>query len=315
MKIRSYQTNDFDSVIRLWNQVLTRDPISEYRFQLKVLADPNFDPEGCAIAEKDGEVIGFCLGIVRKEPLERIGLQENLAWITFMAVKPSEQRQGVGTALLQHVEAYVAAHKREWIFVSPYVPNYFIPGVDVDAYASGHAFFLRHGYIQHSEVFGMGREILDLMTPESIHEQIANLKAEGIDLMTLQPRYTYSLLNFLRREFPGDWAPVIVDKIKLGGKNDEVVIAVRNDEVLGYAQYEGEHFGPFGVSAELRSKGVGAILFYRVIELMKEKGYHNVWLAWTGGDAKRFYEEKAGLHALRHHAILKKQFPVKEENQ
>lgn len=314
MRIRSYQTNDFDSVIRLWNQVLTRDPITDYRFQWKVLADPNFDPEGCAIAEKNGEIVGFCLGIRRKEPLERIGLQENLAWITAMAVKPSEQRQGVGTALLQHVEAYVAGSNLEWIFISPYVPNYFVPGVDVDAYASGHAFFLHHGYIQHSEVYGMGREILDLSTPESIHEQVANLKAEGIELMTLKPKYTYSLLNFLRKEFPGDWAPVIVDKIKLGGKNDEIVIAVRNDEVLGYAQYEGEHFGPFGVSAELRSKGVGVILFYRVIELMKAKGYHNVWLAWTGGDAKRFYEEKAGLHEARHHVILKKKYEPREAN-
>lgn len=308
MEIRAYHVNDFEAIITLWNRVLTRDPISAYRFQLKVLADPNFDPEGLAVAEKDGEIVGFCLGILRKEPLERIGLQEKLAWITAMAVKPEMQRQGIGTALLEKVETYFTANKREWAYVATYVPNYFFPGIDVDAYASGHEFFLKKGYILHSEVFGMGREILNLNMPEQIQEQIRDLQAEGIELMTLKPKYTHSLLNFLRKEFPGDWAPVIVDKIKLGGKDDEIVIAVRNDEVLGYAQYEGEHFGPFGVSAELRSKGVGAILFYKVIELMKEKGHHNVWLAWTGGDAKRFYEEKAGLIPQRRHAIVKKQF-------
>lgn len=308
MNIRPYHVNDFPGVICLWNRVLTRDCISSDRFQSKVLADPNFDPEGCAIAEQDGEIIGFCLGILRKEPLERIGLQEKLAWITAMAVKPEEQRKGVGSALLRQVEKYFLTHQREWVYVSTYVPNYFFPGIDTDAYASGLAFFTKHGYVSHNEVFGMGREILDLQTPDSIREQMEQLATEGIQLMTLQPKYTYSLLNFLRTEFPGDWAPVIVDKIKQGGRNDEVVIAVRNDMVLGYAQYDGEHFGPFGVSAELRSKGVGAILFYQVIALMKEKGYHNVWLAWTGGDAKRFYEEKAGLRVLRKHVIVKKQF-------
>ena len=310
MVIRPFQVKDFAGVISLWNQVLYRDQINVTRFQLKVLADPNFDPEGLAVAEENGEVVGFCLGILRKEPLERIGLQEKLAWITAMAVKPKLQRQGIGSSLLQQVEEYFTANNREWAYVATYVPNYFFPGVDVDAYASGLNFFTKHQYTTASEVFGMGREILDLTTPETIKEQVAQLEAEGIQLLTLEPRYTYSLLNFLRTEFPGDWAPVIVDKLKLGGKDDEIVIAVKDDEVLGYAQYEGEHFGPFGVSSKLRKKGVGAILFYRVIELMKAKGYHNVWLAWTGGDAKRFYEEKAGLKALRQHAIMKKQFSI-----
>lgn len=310
MIIRSYRVDDFDAVISLWNRVLVRDQINAYRFQLKVLADPNFDPEGLAIAEQDGQVIGFCLGILRKEPLERIGMQEKLAWITAMAVRPDFQREGTGTALLQHVENYFHEKNREWVYVATYVPNYFFPGVDVEAYAAGLNFFLKHGYVTASEVFGMGREILDLETPLQIKEQILQLRTDGIELMTLEPKYTYSLLNFLREEFPGDWALVIVDKIKLGGHDDEVVIAVKDGEVLGYAQFEGEHFGPFGVSSKLRSKGVGAILFYRVIELMKSKGYHNVWLAWTGGDAKRFYEEKAGLKALRKHAIMKKQLSI-----
>ena len=98
--IRNYEVNDFEEVIRLWNISLPGDSISPLRFQTKVLADSNFDPEGCQVAEINGNFVAFMLGIVRKEPLEGIGLQKDLGWITIFFVHPEYRKQGIAGELM-----------------------------------------------------------------------------------------------------------------------------------------------------------------------------------------------------------------------
>ena len=69
--------------------------------------------------------------------------------------------------------------------------------------------------------------------------------------------------------FPGDWNSAARLKIS-SGKLGEVLIAKYQGKVVGnpltaqksyisgYCQWEGEHFGPFGVCESVRNKGVGA---------------------------------------------------------
>lgn len=306
LTVRQYQVNDFEGVINLWNKCLSRDSISKDAFQEKVLADSNFEPEGCFIAEDEGELLGFMLGIVRKFPLENIGLQLEIGWITVFFVDPEFRRQKIGERLLEKVMDYFKGNQRSKIYVSSYVPNYFFPGVDVDKYQGAYQFLKVNGFIESSKVIGMGNELQDMIMPEKIEEKIEILHSKGIYIQDFEKKYTYSLLNFLRGEFPGDWAAAIVDKIKRE-TDDEIIIAVKNNEVLGYCQFEGSHFGPFGVSEKLRGEGIGSILFWKVVEKMKEAGKHFIWLAWTGGNAARFYREKANLHKTREHAIMMKE--------
>ena len=303
LEIRQYQVGDFEQVINLWNKCLTRDYISPARFQLKVLTDSNFDPDGCLVAETGGEIIGFMLGIIRKVPLEDIGLQEDLGWITIFFVDPKYRRQGIGQSLLEGVIDYFKENKRRSIYVSNYVPNYFFPGVDIDEYHCAFEFLQTNGFKDESRVIGMGNELQDMVAPERVNYKVEELGTRGIYIKEFEKKYTYSLLNFLRREFPGDWAGTIVDKIK-AGSDDEIIIAVRDEEVLGYCQFEGPHFGPLGVNKKLRGVGVGFILFWKVVEKMKENGHLFVWLAWTEGDAARFYLEKGNLHQTREHSIM-----------
>ena len=330
VKVRQYATGDMSEVVSLWNRVLVRDGISERQFMLKVLADWNFDPAGCYVAVAPGstpgsvsgsvsgssdgsngdtKVVGFMLGIVRLNPLEGIGMQEDLGWITSFFVDPAYERMGIGEKLLDEVMGYMQRMNRKVVNVSTYVPNYFIAGVDVDAYASGHAFLKKHGFKKREgdaggmDVVGMGNELQDMVVPEKVKQQVKDLAAEGIELRMFEAKYAYSLLRFLREEFAGDWASVIVDKMKKG-TDDEIIVAVKDEEVLGYVQWNGAHFGPFGVSERLRGKGIGSILFWQVVEQMKKAGEHFIWLAWTGGAAARFYAEKGGLREVRRHEVL-----------
>ena len=189
ISIRKYQVNDFDKVIKLWNKCLQRDYISTDAFQKKILADSNFDPQGCLIAEVNEMVVGFMLGIIRKVPLENIGIQEDLGWITVFFVDPQYQRLGIGKRLLTEVIKYFQNNQRKKILVSCYVPNYFFPGVDIEQYEGGYVFLKSQGFEDSHQVVGMGNELQDMIRPAEARTKIAELKEQGIEIIDFQKKY------------------------------------------------------------------------------------------------------------------------------
>ncbi|MBI3961601.1 MAG: GNAT family N-acetyltransferase, partial [Deinococcus sp.] len=106
------------------------------------------------------------------------------------------------------------------------------------------------------------------------------------------------------RNFSGDWYRHCREKLLRSFDLDEFLIVRKGNEVLGWCQYDGEHFGPFGVAESLRGRKLGSVLFDKTVQRMKAKGLRHIWVAWTGGGAKRFYEQR-GMTVNRRHALMK----------
>ena len=128
--IRGYRPEDEAAVLAVWNAALVADPISATTWRAKVLLDPNFDREGCLIAEADGDVVGFLLSLVRRVPFFGQGYDPEDSWISAFGVAPGWQGRGVGSALLQAALDRLKGLGRKTVALSPYVPNYFTPGAD-----------------------------------------------------------------------------------------------------------------------------------------------------------------------------------------
>lgn len=306
-----YRPELFSSIIELWNTCLHRDPVSEHIFAAKVLQDPNFEPQGLLTAcLEDAQAnltpVGFGLALCRRRPLPGVGLQEDLGWITAFGVHPDYRGRGIGRRLFAELESYLKVKGRRTISVADYAPNYFLPGVDTETYASGFAFLKACGYTAVHEVLGMGRDLLDLQTPAYVAGLRQKLKDEGVSVETLTPAMCYALLSFLEKEFPGDWAETARAKLAKPEGYRDFVIARRDLEVVGYCQHDGERFGPFGVAASERGSGLGTVLFYSLVERMRAEGLRHMWLAWTGGAAARFYTAKGGLKVQRRQQIMRK---------
>src|SRR5262245_16355923 len=137
MRIRSYEGSDEQQLLDLWSRTLKRDTISPERFRRMVLLDANWDPEGCRVGLEGEQVVGFALGLTRREPVDGFGLQPELGWITAFFVAPEYQRHGIGAQLIEALLRFFESRKRRQVLVSPYTPNYFFPGVDIDAYPGG----------------------------------------------------------------------------------------------------------------------------------------------------------------------------------
>lgn len=308
-RIRPFEMKDLEPLIRLQNSCMPEDSLTCKGFTKKVLLDINYNPEGCLVAEADDLLVGFILGLRRSHPLEDSPDDSDRSWITLCFVHPEYRRQGIGTRLLHECESYLETNPCKSIWISPYAPNYFIPGVDVNNQSEALEFFKANGYQEVMRPLSMDANLLTLKTPDWVIEKQKDRESEGYQFIFYNESWTLPFLRHLRVCFPGDWQRFAREKMTgiMDGRNqeDEVVLAVQKDRVVGFAQHENSRFGPFGVDENLRGKGIGMILLFKVLHQMRAKGYHDAWFLWTEDRTARLYSI-AGFKESRRFVLLKK---------
>jgi mycothiol synthase len=329
--LRLFDPSDTRSVVALAKRAIPRDAFTEAAFIKKVLLDPNFRREGCLVAELDGEVAGFGLALVRRYPLEDGPPDQDRGWITLLFVAPETRRKGLGASILDGLLSYLRSSGAASVWVSPYAPGYFLPGVDVAEYADGLRFLLHRGFREVYRPLSMDASLLLLNTPEWVAQKERELSAAGVTIQNHEPELVLPLLEFMRREFPGDWQRYTretLGRIASGRMSpDQLFVAccpkiesfqnsfssptssldASNSVsrlVLGFCQYDGERFGPFGTAADQRGRGIGAVLLFRCLHAMRTAGLHNAWFLWTDDRTARLYSA-AGFSESRRFAVLR----------
>jgi ribosomal protein S18 acetylase RimI-like enzyme len=309
IRIRGYAAADEAGLIGTWNAAIDSDPISAAVFRRKVLLDPNFDPAGCVVAEVDGAVRGLVLSVGRRVPFFNQGLQAEEAWITAFGVHPQWREQKIGTQMLEAVLQRLRNQGRTTVTVSSYVPNYFIPGVDVAAYAPAVSFLEGHGFVEGSRPLSMRAELTGFRIPEPVAQTAARLWSEGVDVRPAEPADILPVLDFVRQHFSWDWyreaADVLSELFAGDPRQVNLLVATHSGQVVGYAQHRAERFGPFGVNPALRSRGIGRVLLARTLVEMLKHGYHAAWFLWTSDNAARLYAQ-CGFHEVRRFAVMKR---------
>jgi mycothiol synthase len=236
-------------------------------------------------------------------PNDRLGMEPEDGFIPYLAVDPGQQRTGVGTALLGAALDYFNRHGRKRIWVcgtTTSAPGSISPGVDVDAYAPALALFEKHGFVVDQQGFSMSREVVDFDV--AAFERWAWESGGEIKVETLTPARVQDLLEFLAVSLPGSWNLAARGKIQSGGLG-EMLIALSGDKIVGYCQWSGEHFGPFGVAPNLRGQRIGAKLFTESVRRIRAADGRTVWFNWADEKAKRFYD-RFGLHVTRRFSVL-----------
>jgi len=307
MEIRSYRGADEAALLALWNATLTHDPINATTFRTKVLLDPNFSPDGLLVADEGGAITGFALSLARQVPLFGQGLEPELGWITAFGVADGRRRQGIGRALFDAALRRLRGLGRRRVLISPYTPNYFIPGVDVEAYAEALAFLSSEGWQQVSSPISMRADLTGFCSPPEVAGLAAQLAAEGVCVRPVAPADLPELMPFIQRTFGWDWYRFAQEYLAIlfGAGADDIVflVATHGGRIVGYCQQRRERFGPFGVVPELRGRGIGRLLLFRCLETALAQGFHCAWFLWTGRDAARLYA-KAGFRQVRQFAVM-----------
>ena len=304
--IRSHRDEPPEVLVALWNRSLGHDPIDRRSFVRKVFLDANFRREGLILAFHGDYPVGFCLSITRHVALEHDPPDDPNGYITAFGVDPAHAGGGTGTRLFDAAERYIATQGKKRILIAPYVPNYFVPGVDEKAYPGAGEFLLARGYRRTGEALAMDALLLERDPIAGSGEAEAALAARGVTVRPLTEGLIPAFFEFLRAEAPADWCRHARQILMEGAPAEHVTVALSGDRVVGYCQFEGSHFGPFGVAESERGKGIGTALLARSLARMKARGEHCAWVVWTGEKAAGLYE-RLGFQRTRVFTLFAKE--------
>jgi len=278
-----------------------------------ILLDPNFRPDGALVAELDGEQVGFLQAMVRRVPLGIQPTDPKQGWITVFFVAAEQRRRRIGRKLMDAGLSYLRESGCQVVTCNGYAPSYAFPGVDFD-YAEALVFMRASGFEPLTEAIAMDLSLVGLEKPQPVIDRQIALEAEGIYVRRFKACDTIGLLALAEKYFPY-WHQSVVDGLQQDRRN--VFVAVRGEDVLGFAQWENPHtdppsgapgrFGPFGIRPDLRSNGLGAALFYSVIEQVDKRGADRLWFGWAGGRNLSFYE-RAGCQVTRRYQIFRRKW-------
>lgn len=311
--IRTYRGGDEASIVACWNRACPRETISEAVFVKRVLCDANFASEGLFVAERNGVVIGFVLTIMRRVPMLGTDLEPHNGWITAFAVDPDYHGHGVGQALFRSALAYLRENGRRVVSFSDYAPNYFVPGLDRATYPRAAAFLAAQGFEKLYTCAAMDMNLVLFEIPDDVRATKEQREAEGYIFEHLTPARVAETIAFATDAFHADWGRAVREGVAAGVSYDQFLLAINPEgSVVGFAMFGGydgipERFGPFGVADSERGKGLGKVLLYLTLDVMRQKGLHNSWFLWTGeqSPAGHLYR-RAGFHVTRHFDIMRK---------
>jgi len=305
--IRPYAGGDEERLLALWRQTMVLDPISTSVFRTKVLMDLNFNPDGLWVAQLGDELIGFVLSIIRQVPLFLDGMEPEQGWITAFGVHPAHRRIGVCRRLFAAALDRLCEMGRKQVWIAPYTPNYFIPGVDVNGYPEAMAFLQRSGWVLRSQPMSMQVDLNGFIIPENVLILAQRLAQQGITIHPIESSDLPDLFPFIQEHFGWDWVRHAQDYLLelMGRGADDIVFLVARYEgqIVGYCQQRRERFGPFGVAPGMRNQGLGRVLLFKCLAEMSSRAFHCAWFLWTDEDAARLYA-LAGFKKVRQFAVM-----------
>ncbi len=266
-------------------------------------------PENLPVAVVDGRVVGFVLALTRQVPLFLQGLEPDKAWITAFGVHPDYQRHGIGQAIFQHVIDNLKG--RQTLDISPYVPNYFVPGVDAKAYPGAITFLEKAvGFKTLDHAISMGADLTGFQIPPDILElERRRERQDGVTIRPISAADLPDLMPFIAEYFGWDWYRHAQDYLleHFGDSPNQIcfLVARKHGQIVGYCQQRRERFGPFGVREDERNLGIGRLLLFRCLATMSARHIFYAYFLWTGEDAARLYS-LAGFKRRREFVLFRR---------
>ena len=310
MKIINYSQEYEEAVVNLWNDCLIKDTISIDEFRKQVLFDDNFNNELALIALENEEILGFVLAIKRQVPYLDRGLEPEKAWINIIFVKKEFRENNIGKQLVEEIEKKLFSKGTKNIILASYSPNYFFPGIDVDSYPEAITFFEKLNYKNTGEAVSMQRSLWNYKIPDKIIEKKSNLEQFGYMFKKFNYKYSLDLLDFLGKNFGGGWKRNALTAMQNYEAEKLIWLALdKNDSIVGFCMRKMDgndcRFGPFGVREDLRSTGIGGVLFNLMMDDMKKNKLYYLYFLWTHGAGMRFYQ-RHGVEIYRKYYLYSK---------
>jgi mycothiol synthase len=310
LHICDYHDSARQEILALWARALPIDVPSEDIFESRVLLDENFDPANFLLIRNGNGLAGFVVGYVAgRMPMGDADPEGTASWITVLAIDPDVDIPAVTAALLDELEARFRKLGKTTCSIANYPSAYFTPGIDKLLSAPLMQQLQARGYVPFHEALSMDAPIVLFHVGDAVRSKEVELVRDGIEVRAYRRTDLVKFLQFVDRSMPTDWVRVErrnLRKMTEGAFHPEQITVVsKDDDIIGYCQFEGSHFGPFGVADAYQGRGIGTVLLARTLERMRNAGFHDAWVMWTDDVAAKVYG-KFGFRQTRRFTLLKK---------
>lgn len=217
--------------------------------------------------------------------------------VRLIAVRPEDQRNGIGRRLLEEAEKIIFAES-DRVVVAAGPGNYLVPGVDLDDEAA-QRFFEALGYSAHEE------DAIDLRA--ELPQSAPRIPA-GIVIRRPAPEERDRVVRWVGEHFASSWGWEIGrafdDDVRSG-----CLLAEVDGDPAGFAGWEINNrglgtFGPQGVIESHRSKGLGGVLLMAALQQLALEGYREVHIPWVS--SIEYYRRYTGARVVARYARLEK---------
>lgn len=306
---RRLNINEYNKIIELWNRNIgILFPMDEKLFLGNLEMDKSLDQEYIIGAFDEGKLAAF---IIYKKHIADLGVipakKEN-GNINSIIVDFQYRNIGIGSKLLEICTKELKNQGVKSLEIGRDTFHFF-PGLPTE-YIKSVEFFKNRGFKEEYKSYDLVCDIRDINLDEI--RMLRGLKINNDDRFSfeeLTEKYKNSLMEFLKKTFPGRWLADM--KIFLGYhmKYKDIIITIdkkensvvgfshifdKNSKVLGPGVYWrgllGDNYGglgPIGIDTEYRKLGLGLTLLYRCIEIQKKRGVGKMCIDWT--DLFNFY--------------------------
>ncbi|KAL4785669.1 hypothetical protein BJX76DRAFT_323930 [Aspergillus varians] len=291
---------DLSSITQIWTATLPQYPISADNLR-NLLPKPDAHH---LIARIDTKTVGFCLSYAA-------------GYLAVLAVHPTNQHEGVGSALLTETKAWFKANRIRLEIGSGF-PRFW-PGVPTDLPPGTLDFFTRRGFRMRScppRSVDLYRDIRAFSLEEGEYGQQA--ERAGYTFAPLLPEGYEECLVGQERNFAdnGDWV-AMYRKLNPAEHPSSVMTAFDSSGVqVGWTLMLSPSsnilqsnwamptvcgpntglVGCVGIDTEHRKSGVGIALVAHALEDMKKRGIEGVFVDWVSLEG--FYE-RVGFEVWR----------------
>lgn len=290
--------------VDLWNRTLgDLFPMRPELMASNLWNEPSFDPEGSRAILAGGRMVALVAVKRRQHPMHTLPADQQ-GWISALVVDPAFQGKGVGSALLRDALTHLGRYAAEPVALGS-DPGHFFPGISLDCRRALDWFARRGAQLGALECDLANTEMATYEHPEAARRAFA--REPGIIYRPMAPGEEEAALAFMRRAFPGRWAWELERHLAGGGLREDVMLALENSAIVGFARIAGpwsRHFspgiywaprfqgphgslGPIGVAPEARGRGIGLALLSASLAELRDRGVRSAVIDWT--QLVRFY--------------------------
>src|SRR5688500_4094364 len=94
--------------------------------------------------------------------------------------------------------------------------------------------------------------------------------------------------------------------ILLGASPTRLFVAREGSEVVGFSHFCNDRFGPIGVAASQRGRGVGQVLMFETLHAQRAAGFASAYFLWSDDKTAQRLYNAAGFKEFRRFALMKK---------